>query len=180
MIADSSYRKLWCIMCFDITYLTLSCFSRCLLWFMRAPDKVCRFLWEVPTAAHALPVLSWVYVPLQLQPTERRRVWGREQRACRPPPEGPARINPQIPKGKVELASDFTVHSARKSLQMYSKSFIFSYLYAQNMKVLSDSKNVEIWICVSLFYLKNCFFFHQEGFRDRVPTSWTCFFLFLF
>lgn len=55
---------------------------------MRAPHQICGLLWEISTAAHALPVLPAVQLALQLQPTERRRVGGREQRAGVPPAEG--------------------------------------------------------------------------------------------
>lgn len=59
---------------------------------MCAPDQICGLLWEVPAAAHALPVLTRVHVPLQLQSPERRRLGGREQRARLPPAEGASGI----------------------------------------------------------------------------------------
>lgn len=59
---------------------------------MCAPDQVCGLLWKVPAAPHALPVLPRVHVSLQLQPPERRRVRGREQRARLPPAEGASGI----------------------------------------------------------------------------------------
>lgn len=70
-------------------------FNRRLLWLMRSPHQIRGLLWEISTAAHALPVLPAVQLTLQLQPTERRRVGGREQRAGIPPPEGASGIAPQ-------------------------------------------------------------------------------------
>lgn len=62
---------------------------------MRPPHQICGLLREISTAAHALPVLPAVHLTLQLQPTERRRVGGREQRAGVPPPEGASGLAPQ-------------------------------------------------------------------------------------
>lgn len=62
---------------------------------MRAPDQICGLLREVPAAAHALLVLAGVHVAVQLQPTERRRLGGREQRSCVPPAEGAVGIAPR-------------------------------------------------------------------------------------
>lgn len=72
--------------------VTLESFSRRLLRFMCAPDQIRGLLWKVPAAPHALPVLPGVHLSLQLQPAERRRVRGREQRARLPPAEGASGI----------------------------------------------------------------------------------------
>lgn len=55
---------------------------------MCAPDQICGLLWKVSAAPHALPVLTGVHLSVQLQPAERCRVGGREQRACVPPAAG--------------------------------------------------------------------------------------------
>lgn len=59
---------------------------------MREAHQVCGFLWEVPPAAHALPLFPAVFLSLQLKPTERRGVRGGEQRPCRQAPESAAGI----------------------------------------------------------------------------------------
>lgn len=87
----------------DIVFTFLPCLDflnavslrRRLLRLVRAPDQVRGLLREVPAAAHALPVLAGVHLPVQLQPAERRRLGGREQRSRVPPAEGAAGIAPR-------------------------------------------------------------------------------------
>ncbi len=77
---------------FTFLYISPIMLSRCLLWLMCEAHQVCGFLWEVPPAAHALPLFATVFLALELKPTERHRVRGGEQRPCTQAPAGTAGI----------------------------------------------------------------------------------------
>lgn len=77
---------------------------RRLLRLMRPSHQVCGFLREVSPALDALPVLPRMHLSLQLQPSERRWLRRRQQRACRSPSESAAGITSLTPRTSSPLS----------------------------------------------------------------------------
>lgn len=126
---------------------------RCLLRLVCEAHQVCRFLWEVPPAAHALPLFSSVLLSVQLKSTERSRVRGWEQRTARQTPKSTAGLGWTFNRNTIwfQFNAECVYIFIPNSTKMAYCAILWQVPSMADMSVFSDSTKKALFIRTGSF-----------------------------